>query len=344
MFLRALISGIIQNQRQKARRPRGDTTTAVFRGPIYGPFPNALPALLNQVGAEAGPSTTPSFPPILPGGLYGGASTSALPPVEGSSRRETRAPEGYATSTTPSQLAGPGIPGPSGHRTQSLQAGEPQSLTLMAAESRLTSRFSPVRPYTSASFATRVSAEPYRSSRSVRGTWSGLPRQSHSPLSVTLPPILPELQSGVHTHIIGSSSASGPFHSSHSSDTFTQRNIHIPPPFTLEPRPQWDQSSFSPFSRRPGSFDFRRSSSPPPTAATEGRDMETGPFSLLHHAPLVQGDISQAGASLPPPRALLNPSWSSRGSIPVSTETRDSRHTSAHSDDTENDLNITRSR
>lgn len=354
---------VIQNQRQKARRPRGQSTTTVPRLPQYGPFPNALAAAGIDPGTDAGPSTqrVSTFlrdPSAISAETYSGAGTSASLPVERTSRREAHAPEGYATSTT-SQLAGPGIPGPTGHRTPSLRVEEPPLLTSMAAESRMTARYSPVRPYASTSFATRGTTELYNSSRAVRGTQSAgsVTRSSQSPLSYTLPPILPDraststANSSTGHALMPNVSGNAP-QLSPASEIFAQRNPHIPPPFTLEPRPQWDDSSFSPFSRRlaapphypGGSLEIPHNSSSPPLVSLEGRDSGTMP--LVRDSASMQSAASGAhsGPSLPPPQALLGSLWPPRGSISHYTEPRESRRTSAHSDDFENDSNVNRSR
>lgn len=360
-----------QNQRQKARRPRGQSTTTVPRPPQYGPFPNALVPTRNDSSTEAGPSAQristflqDSSMSAIHAESYGGTETSALSPVEGTSRREAHASEGYATSVTSSHLAGPGIPGSSGHRTTSLRAEESQMLTSMTMESRMTARFSPVRPYTSALFSARGSMEPYSSSsRAIRGTQSGVTRPSHSPLPYTLPPIQPESQtdrasapaaSSSTGHTLAPGVSGGPSQSSHAPEPFTHRNPNIPPPFTLEPRPQWDESAFSPFSRRPvaappyprSSFDIPHSSISPPLISIEGRGRDASPILLLRNPALIQsvGPSSQPGNSLPSPQTLLGSLWTSRGSVPLPTEPRESRRTSAHSDDPENDPNVNRSR
>ncbi|KAL7278293.1 hypothetical protein ACG7TL_008269 [Trametes sanguinea] len=273
----------VQNQRQKARRPRGQAATSapLTRPPQFGPFTNAPPP--GSASSEVSPTATTlhsgssveGFFPRAPGGVdmpYGGASASSSAAAErfARSHRDPYLADDYArSSTVPTQLAGPGIPGPSrrpsyASTTQSAEGGAWRSFGPAGMQGGFSSR-----PSTSGT----ETAEMYRST----------PRPSRPPgeqghgLPLTLPPVatnIPRPHAPVTSPLSGpypslasiSSLEAGAGPSSRRSSAYDDRTrvfpqpnvdfsaprtpLNIPPPFTLQPQPQWDDPAFSPFNPR----------------------------------------------------------------------------------------------
>ncbi|KAF7760716.1 transcriptional regulator family: Homeodomain [Agaricus bisporus var. burnettii] len=208
-----------QNQRQKARRPRKEPDDSAPLPPRYGPFP-------------AYPPQGHSSPfPVMPG-PYGRPQF----PRE-SSRSQSVEP--------PSQLLGPGVPGADGTRTDTPYASgsppqvhspPPAPITRHAASS-YDQNFNRTLPPLS-----------YHSARplSEGAIVSGVPRPQ-SPLVTLSPPeyFRPRTESfpsSPRSHFI-----------SRSHDVHGQSRIILPPPFTLQPQPRWNEMSFA-ANLRPAAF------------------------------------------------------------------------------------------
>ncbi|GBE85995.1 hypothetical protein SCP_0805190 [Sparassis crispa] len=277
-----------QNQRQKARRPRGQSAAPLTRPPQYGPFSN-VPSGMGS--SEVGTSGSSSYGRGRSGGH------SALPSI-GELSRSVAGPSGtssvgaepfthpdsisqrYARSMSLSQLSGPGIPGPStGFREQYPLPREVPSMV---------SQQSPRTPGGYPTFNTSLSRSASRPStatdslemyrltprptRPIRSYQSNDTTPMHGEFPIILPPIVTEprhstaFQSGASES--GRNPTLAPISSIVSTGTpssaavvqrsrFSQQEsppvhqpaINIPPPFTLQPQPQWDDPAFSPFSR-----------------------------------------------------------------------------------------------
>ncbi|KAH9933698.1 hypothetical protein B0H21DRAFT_711689 [Amylocystis lapponica] len=291
----------VQNQRQKARRPRGQPTAPLTRPPQYGPFSNMPPDNIGEVGTSGGSPTREGYSMRAP--QYSAAGPSRRPDAS-SERHPPYMTQPYPRSMGISQLSGPGIPGPS----SSSRAQYPSALDAhMAAEGLHPPTGYPGPPIQPAYGTTRPtsgtsSLDPYRlGPRSMRlhGTSSaGDPRQQLD-YPITLPPIVEPTQP--RTGALGTSSSTrypplAPISSlapvpppsamaehhrrlaSQTESPFAHAPaLNIPPPFTLQPRPQWDDTALSPFSR-PGSSSLSRPGSsydiPPGPAYAPGM----GPF------------------------------------------------------------------
>ncbi|CDO76855.1 hypothetical protein BN946_scf185033.g52 [Trametes cinnabarina] len=242
-----------QNQRQKARRPRGQAATSapLTRPPQFGPFTNAPPP--GFASTEVTPTATTlhsgssleGFLPRAPGGLdmpYGGASAPSRAADEqfARSHRDPYLAEDYARSNTvPSHLAGPGIPGPSRRPPyasggQSMESGGWRGFGSAAGEQ------GPGLPLSLPPVSTNIPRPHALATSPIGGP----------PLSLVS---IGSLEAGA-----------GP--SSRRPSTFDDRAralpqpnvdfsaprtpLNIPPPFTLQPQPQWDDPAFSPFNAR----------------------------------------------------------------------------------------------
>ncbi|TFK72283.1 homeobox-domain-containing protein [Pluteus cervinus] len=276
-----------QNQRQKARRPRsqgGDASRS--RAPQYGPFPS-----------HPEPSSTASTSSAIDS-----SSITLLPPGSHQSL------EGYSSSVeTPSRLLGPGMPGIDPYASSVFRT-RPHT-----AASSVNQLHQDVQPYASIhlSSGSRMHTPP-------RGfaTPSTRPPSSQGPssrFSRTLPPLnfSGPTQPGYsgprpvsrHTSLTLSLSSIPPdAHRPPSPDvTFAYRvqdpsppnnsSLNIPPPFTLQPQPQWDNSILNAVPRptssgwsRPGSR-LTRDGSPPPHG--------------------LRRDLLPAASTLPPSTSLL---------------------------------------
>ncbi|KAI0324048.1 hypothetical protein GY45DRAFT_1397196 [Cubamyces sp. BRFM 1775] len=269
----------VQNQRQKARRPRGQAATSapLTRPPQFGPFTNAPPL---GTSSEMSPTTTTlhsgssaeGFFSRAPGGgvdmPYGGASASSSAAAErfAHSHRDPYLAEDYARSNMPpTQLAGPGIPGSSrrpqyASGSQSTEGGAWRGYGPAVMQGGFS------RPSTSGTETAEMCRSTPRPGRPMGEQGPGLalslppvttnvPRP-HAPLSSPIGGSYPTLAS------LSSLEASSSRRHSAFDDrarAFPQLNVdfpasrtplNIPPPFTLQPQPQWDDPAFSPFNTR----------------------------------------------------------------------------------------------
>ncbi len=268
---------MLQNQRQKARRPRGQNLPPLTRPPQYGPFPS-VPS-----GSSADPGLGSSS--RRPEGLHlihaegespvaYSASKSASPSTGSDVHgyRDSFSSEGSSARSLAfsSQLSGPGVPGglpasppsPRAIRSAPYPRAEIRggfSNFFIPASSRPftaddSSRSMPRPPFGmhplrhSLDTGPSITLPPLTFDRPRSNTVSG-PSGSSGRLHVTSPssilpsplaPVLPPVEEQARQRILSLQSDS-PF--------AYDAPVPIPPPFTLQPRPQWDDSSFSPFSR-----------------------------------------------------------------------------------------------
>ncbi|KIJ62415.1 hypothetical protein HYDPIDRAFT_41913 [Hydnomerulius pinastri MD-312] len=238
-----------QNQRQKARRPQGESAP-LTRPPQFGPFPSAM--------GSSNPSTSSYRSPA-----EGGPASET--PESGPSSSRTNVPESRGSLDSNPGLSGPGMPGwRSSYQRRPASAGEWEP-----------SRQAPASPESAmaGSQQTRISrtAEgiPSRDSRSTHALAprsAPMQEDDMSPrLSRVLPPInlsALEPRSSIDPYV--SATSSFPPHQSRTSVNIVQRHdstsrhpseqgssaaLNIPPPFALQPQPQWDPQTFAPYTR-----------------------------------------------------------------------------------------------
>ncbi|KAE9404212.1 homeobox-domain-containing protein [Gymnopus androsaceus JB14] len=219
-----------QNQRQKARRPRTHNEMQTTRPPQYGPFPSAGDTeILNLYPRSQQGVTQPEF--YNPGVHPSHPPAYAIPP------------------SLPSGLLGPGVPG---HGTSRRM---PESLSPVspvgASSSRVTRRDfvrrspSPLRIY---------NPEHPRPATSD----SSAPIIPYRDASRTLPPLVFPPRQGSSAGLLSIRSAPAnmpppsPFQRTRSPQfSFSPPSAEpgsrsaLPPPFTLEPQPQWNDPIFT---------------------------------------------------------------------------------------------------
>ncbi|KAG1868354.1 hypothetical protein DFJ58DRAFT_837988 [Suillus subalutaceus] len=228
-----------QNQRQKARRPQSDSAP-LSRPAQFGPFPSApqsassshtapdVPmseSFPNISEASASRNPVPRSGPSLDPGLSGpgipGRRTSPYPASSEEYSRIAQSPD--STSSMPNRSSR-GL-----EEFPSLTLREPIPRMLASrsllmhegAQSPPSSRMLP--PIHFSALDSRISTDPYMSSTS----------------SFPLPPSQPSSSTSIMHH--------------HEPTRHTEHRIStvlgIPPPFALQPQPQWDPNSFAPFTR-----------------------------------------------------------------------------------------------
>ncbi|KAJ3540429.1 hypothetical protein NMY22_g4295 [Coprinellus aureogranulatus] len=297
-----------QNQRQKARRPRTQGE-ASSRTPQYGAFPPGP----HSTGMIMYPSSSqvPSISPYT----VAGPSSSRSPEFDRVDYRRSFPPPREPPMTAmsegdPPRLLGPGIPGyqHTRHRS-SLSYGRtpPMSAPATGAYSSMMHRYgspsrsspSPVLPSSSIARPSSARREwdpsrtlpplvPSRPSTSAHPLYHPAPRPTSlregSPFPV-MPPILPRRTPSPERRFAHSPPTSGLGHSP----------VVLPPPFTLQPSPQWDPSAYG-AAARPNSRDWSRPASrsthPHTVAASEAsrRTEYRGPFFERHsqHAQVLE--------------------------------------------------------
>ncbi|KAG8215642.1 hypothetical protein J3R82DRAFT_7512 [Butyriboletus roseoflavus] len=226
-----------QNQRQKARRPQGEPAS-LTRPPQFGPFPIMTPA---------GPSSS-SYPYPTRSGVH--ASKGSLDSDPG--------------------LSGPGIPGWSSSSHQRgppsaeeweppLRAPTSPEITLGSPKPPLPPRLSegiPARdsrgsthgPALQPAQATHVETSPHFSRVLPPISLSALePRSSTEPYVSATPSFPPQPPSRTSLNIIQRHDSSARPAIEPGSPVRLTRSI--PPPFALQPQPQWDPQTFAPYTR-----------------------------------------------------------------------------------------------
>ncbi|KAJ7727273.1 hypothetical protein B0H16DRAFT_756923 [Mycena metata] len=303
-----------QNQRQKARRPGSQSDTSQ-PGPLpYSSFSNAPSSyhiseqsmLHGEREGRAVPHAYSGYPP----------SDRFLGSVE-----------------APPQLLGPGMPGRSPQRGRPLlqiaSAGAPPEYT----------REHPAPPFTSRSLPGPRTLDPENS----EGTFPF--HRTHADPSRTLPPLVfnqPSRRPDMHSSsfmlahsapttpsqsssFLTSPSPSPTFaHNVPEYQTYSRTALGLPPPFTLQPQPQWDSSSQRPQSSswsRSDSHSTRDSSSPPTSFLKEPSPTDDGNTPRLEPAqPSRSGRYDPVRAVFVPysPSTSPAPSGSSAGHSPPS--------------------------
>ncbi|KDR66931.1 hypothetical protein GALMADRAFT_80309 [Galerina marginata CBS 339.88] len=240
----------VQNQRQKARRPRSQSDTPSARPPQYGPFPSAAESV-----------------------SHGGRGFDEHG-IDHMSYVGQPSPDDI-----PVRLLGPGMPGAPVYPAQSYRQVRPPPISAPPTDLRFQSGFG---------FQRLPSPQPYSSPRmyplpGVRPATSQPSNWRERDPSRTLPPLVATRpssstygtqrmhSSGVPPYALSRAaprSISPEPRFAHQPPEPTPRNL--PPPFTLQPPPQWDEASYTPLPRpsssawsRPGSRSTRgRSTSP----------------------------------------------------------------------------------
>lgn len=284
------------------------------RPPQYGPFQN-IPS--GSTVSDIGPSTragqiSESQHPLSPSGHRSAPSSGS----DVFSYRDSFSSEGRP------QLSGPGVPGDMPSSPSSPRAirsapyprpdirpmsplGHP-SLRPFSADDRprVIPRARAMSPQPRQSIDSALAAltlPPLTFDRPRSYTVSGSSSSGAHAL-FTRPPVLPQPMAPFPP-IEGQGQPSRPRLSSLQSDSpfAYEAPIHIPPPFTLQPRPQWDDASFSPFHR--------------PHARNPPSRIPHEPFTLPPTG------LPQEGTTLPlaPPRLTTLPTFSSISTEAVQT-------------------------
>ncbi|KIK97814.1 hypothetical protein PAXRUDRAFT_24474 [Paxillus rubicundulus Ve08.2h10] len=239
-----------QNQRQKARRPQGESAP-LTRPPQFGPFTtmgSAGPSTSSYLSSSAGGGSASETPRLGPG-------SSRTPVLE--SRRSLDSNPG---------LSGPGIPGPPSYSPRPASAGvwEPSRQTPTSPEPALAGSQQHRVSCTSEGLPSLDSRDSTRTSAPQPGPVQEVDR------SPQLSRVLPLIGSGTLNSLssIGlyapTTSSFPPQHNSRTSVNILQQHdsvsllvneqgssapLSIPPPFALQPQPQWDPQTFTPFTR-----------------------------------------------------------------------------------------------
>ncbi|KZT30050.1 hypothetical protein NEOLEDRAFT_1174394 [Neolentinus lepideus HHB14362 ss-1] len=304
----------VQNQRQKAKRPRSQGAQSVSRPPQYGPFPNA-PGSIPTPAGSSGSFVSFGASASSPEGLSPSETAQSSVSSGGSERVTYIAEQSLMGPGT--HLSGPGMPGstfvpslsPTRGRETSIRHRHPSRLSQSfdSTPSFLPSSADIVGGATSRYFLADPARAPVR---------ENLHNMDHS---LTLPPLAFD-----RPHTLGSFGAAGmPFGNplserlpSSAPSTVTSFEFNrpvlsthdspfahqlpeprpsvsaIPPPFTLQPRPQWDPDTFSPLSR-PGS------------STLASMDRPAGAYYAAESRPslrdLVPAQSSNVGAERPSP-------------------------------------------
>ncbi|KAG1726833.1 hypothetical protein EDB19DRAFT_2042958 [Suillus lakei] len=274
-----------QNQRQKARRPQSDSAP-LSRPAQFGPFPSAphsassshtapdVPmsdSFLDTSEACASRNPVPRSGPSLDPGLSGpGIPGRRTSPYPTSSEEYPRITPASPDST--SSMANRSSRGLEEFPSLTLREPAPRMIAprsfLMheGAQSPPSSRMLP--PIHFSALESRISTEPYVS-----------PTSSYPP-----PPHQPSSTSIMH----------------HEPTRYTEHRIStvlgIPPPFALQPQPQWDPNSFAPFTRP----EFASFSSPPRSTQFAPGSFSSSPGSRDRFAPHLSPELPRTREYHPP--------------------------------------------
>ncbi|KAI0690368.1 hypothetical protein BC835DRAFT_1365034 [Cytidiella melzeri] len=304
-----------QNQRQKARRPRGQNVPPLTRPPQYGPFPSAASSTSHGEISMAPDASAAGSSQLahLRGGSFSSPRSAGLDPAW----RELHSSEGYhRTPGITSQLSGPGIPGP--------HTGPSSPESLLSAAHAPHEAIRPRTSHTSANAPRRqTTTRPWTSERREQPyTVPQLPSSVHrhsTDFALRLPPLrlsrprsrtFAEHSASHMTPISAYAEASSP--QAHlppiqsDSPFIYEAPSRLPPPFTLQPQPQWDDPSFSPYSRPAPHTSIRHPTAPyeavvlpPPSAHEASLTLAPARFPTVIPTPSAPSPHSLPGPSSP---------------------------------------------
>ncbi|KAF4622120.1 hypothetical protein D9613_009464 [Agrocybe pediades] len=287
-----------QNQRQKARRPRSQSDAPAVRPhPQYGAFSTATEAASHGSQRE-----------------YGEYGTNAM------SYRRQHSPEARPGSMEmPARLLGPGMPGAPAYPPQTYRQLRSPSVSAPPTESRFPMPHSYQRalsppPYTSPRMYPMPGARPATSQ--PRSWRERDPSRTLPPLVSTRPATLTfggrrNYTPGEPPYPLPRTSFTSPRSISPEPrfahlppDPILRSSVNLPPPFTLQPSPQWDESSYTPFPRpstspwtRPTSHSSRGRSTSPVMLRREHIGTETSDSHYL--AEYTSGPANSSPRSMP---------------------------------------------
>lgn len=237
---------VLQNQRQKARRPRSQSDTS-RPTPQYGPFPTgADPSVLSSFSTNPEQGTSTGITQLSHARTIGFEESLAGPHSSASFAGPVN---------SPSQLSGPGVPG------TDYRPHHERPSTASSSIHRPDPSVSGSRPYTNPGPRTVSSSTPYSRS-SPRPITTG--RLHGREFSRTLPPLnfgslqgRGGLATGYHSMHAPPSFHASPYHLSrpstpetsfahHPPEPHSRTSVVLPPPFTLQPTPQWGTSLSAP--------------------------------------------------------------------------------------------------
>ncbi|KAF8151532.1 hypothetical protein B0H34DRAFT_784715 [Crassisporium funariophilum] len=300
----------VQNQRQKARRPRSQSDAPLNRPPQYGPFPSAPESVTSGRGFEERHGEHMLYQGQPPPELHSG------------------------TIETPARLLGPGMPGAVVYSPQSYRRIHAPPVSSPPTDPR----------YSSGSpFQRTGSPQLHRSPRmyplaGVRPATSQPSSWRERDPSRTLPPLLPSRPSSsnytarrihppsthsYHPSSIGyvppRSSSPEPRFAHLPPDSGTRATLNLPPPFTLQPSPQWDEASYTTLPRpnsspwsRPVSRSTRGRSTSPVAVRREHMGSAGEPSEGYHHAERNPHHLHSASSLTMPPSSSAPPSRAGR--------------------------------
>lgn len=266
----------------------------------YGVFPGARePVPGPSYTSDQGPSSAPptSRPYTSDHGSFYPPSYTGYPPVG--------SPEAYrASSDSSSRLLGPGMPGPDlivgipqrgrGMRhVSSVPSGSSAGYTSYPRVSQ-----SPTQP-APAPMPSPLSPHPgVRPARAFSRTLPPLSVPTQGSSSAPVPHVHPTSPFTLSTPVTPSTfrfrlTPSPPLqYTSEQSTSSSSSSLYIPPPFALQPQPQWDNSTFSSRQSSWSHSESRQQSSQSPPHTREAADADSSTYEditpRLEHPPLRQ--------------------------------------------------------
>ncbi|KAG7085392.1 hypothetical protein E1B28_002954 [Marasmius oreades] len=288
-----------QNQRQKARRPRPQTESTRPPQYHYGPFPSATD--LEGINLYPRPPNPLGRPPI----------GTSFP--EQDTTEEQRYDQGLVSQQVmpmaPLRLSGPGIPGQNPQPEPLATGISPElSPTPIAGPSRpVGQRLYGTSPSPTRSYALPMPTTTTTSSQSLRRPRD--PSRILPPLDFLSLPTIPSIRSAPPTllppfpfHRRSLSPIETQIHArapQHHSEPGTASTI-LPPPFTLQPQPQWDNSVFTSVVPVPGGAPSGPSGTTvwgtPTPSSSQTQMMTVGRISERERVP----EVAEVGASASP--------------------------------------------
>ncbi|TFK51183.1 homeobox-domain-containing protein [Heliocybe sulcata] len=319
-----------QNQRQKAKRPKSQGAQPISMPPQYGPFPNAPGTAPAPVGSFV------TFGPSAPSPEALSPSETAYSSVSSAGSERAFYAAEQSLMGTGGHLSGPGIPGATFTPSLSPTRGHEASAR-RRGPSRLSQTFDhapPFHPPTAdlpggvtprypAADITRapVREHPYTIDPTLtlpplafdrphtHGSLGGAGVLPGSPHSERLPSSAPSTVTSFVFDRPTLVAHDSPF-AHHLPEPRPSLSV-IPPPFALQPRPQWDPDTFSPLSR-PGTSSMAPMSRPgssyyAPESRVSPRDLlPAQSFNVGTQSPPAFGqEASSNGESTPQPTPRL---------------------------------------